>query len=132
MSKTVNRDQLLEQLSHARGALLVKQKEAAQTKDRLDIPRRAQAGPVQLSFSQQRLWFIAQVDPDTPLYNVPVAIELTGPLNVSALEQSFNEITRRHDAVRTTFTVIDREPRQICTPSRRPSLRVIDLTPLPV
>ena len=76
MSKTLNRDELLERLSHTRGALLVKklQKEAAQTKDSLDIPRRTQTGPVQLSFSQQRLWFIAQVDSDTPLYNVPEVI----------------------------------------------------------
>lgn len=134
MSKTINRDELLKRLSPARRALLVKelQKEAAQTNGSQDIPRRTQAGSIPLSFSQQRLWFITQLDSDSPLYNVPEAIELTGPLNVAALEQSFNEITRRHDAVRTTFRFVDREPRQICTPSRRLSLRVIDLTQLPV
>lgn len=133
MSKTINREELLKRLSPARRALLLREleKEAAQANGRQDIPRRAQTGPLPLSFSQQRLWFISQVDSDSPLYNVPEAIELTGPLNVAALEQSFNEITRRHDAVRTTFELVDREPRQICAPSRRLPLRVVDLACLP-
>ncbi|HEV7397288.1 MAG TPA: amino acid adenylation domain-containing protein, partial [Pyrinomonadaceae bacterium] len=133
MSQTVNRAELLKRLSPAQRALLLKelQKEAAQTNGSHDIPRRPQAGPIPLSFSQQRLWFLSQVDPDTPLYNVPEAIQLIGRLNVAALEQSLNEIIRRHDALRTTFTIVDREPRQICTPSRRLSLRVVDLTQLP-
>ncbi|HYV83576.1 MAG TPA: amino acid adenylation domain-containing protein, partial [Pyrinomonadaceae bacterium] len=133
MSNTVNRADLLKRLSPAQRALLLKelQKEAAQTNGHHDISRRSQAGPIPLSFSQQRLWFLSQVDPDTPLYNVPEAIQLLGPLNVAALEQSFNEVIRRHDALRTTFTIVDREPRQTCTPSRPVSLRLVDLTPLP-
>ena len=125
MSKTVNRAELLKRLSPAQRALLLKelQKEAAQTNGNHEIPRRPQAGPIPLSFSQQRLWFVSQMDPDTPLYNVPEAIELKGQLNVAALEQSLNEIIRRHDALRTTFTIVDREPRQVCTPSRQVSLK---------
>src|SRR5262245_30302729 len=133
MSKTINRAELLKRLSPAQRAQLLKelQKEAAQTNGSYDIPRRPQSGPVPLSFSQQRLWFLTQVDPDSPLYNVPEAIQMLGPLNVAALEQSFNEIIRRHDALRTTFAIVNREPRQICTPARRVSLRVVDLTQLP-
>ena len=56
-----------------------------------------------LSFAQQRLWFIQQLEPDNPAYNAPVALRLTGPLNHSALEQSLSEIVRRHEALRTTF-----------------------------
>ena len=103
MSKTINRAELLKRLSPAQRALLLKelQKEAAQTNGSHEIPRRPQTGPIPLSFSQQRLWFVSQVDPDTPLYNVPEAVELKGQLNVAALEQSLNEIIRRHDALRT-------------------------------
>jgi non-ribosomal peptide synthetase component F len=134
MSKTVKRAELLKRLSPAQRALLVKelQKEAAQTNGSHDIPRRSQAGPIPLSFSQQRLWFLSQVDPDTPLYNVPEAIELKGQLNVAALEQSLNEIIRRHDALRTVFTIVERQPVQICTPARPLSLKVIDLAHLPL
>ena len=133
MSKTVNRAELLKRLSPAQRALLLKQlqQEAAQTNGSHDIPRRPQADPIPLSFSQQRLWFLSQVDPDTPLYNVPEAISLQGQLNVAALEQSLNEIIRRHDALRTVFTIVERQPVQICTPARPLSLKIIDVTHLP-
>src|SRR5262245_65881169 len=128
--KTVNRAALSKRRSPDQRALLLRelQKEAAQTTGSHKIPRRLQDGPVPLSFSQQRLWFVSQVDPETPLYNVPEAIELKGQLNLVALEQSLNEIIRRHDALRTVFMVIDREPVQICTPSRKLPLKIVDLT----
>ncbi|HEU4508844.1 MAG TPA: amino acid adenylation domain-containing protein, partial [Pyrinomonadaceae bacterium] len=134
MSKSVNRAELLKRLSPAQRALLLKelQKEAAQTNGSHEIPRRPQAGPTPLSFSQQRLWFLSQLDPTTPLYNVPEAVELKGPLNVAALEQSLNEIIRRHDALRTVFNVVDRQPVQICTASRNLTLKVADLSNLPL
>ena len=97
MPETIDRAELLKRLSPGQR---VQQKKAAPARGGQDIPRRTKAGPIPLSFSQQRLWFITQVDSDSSLYNVPEAIELTGPLNVAALEQSFSEITRRHDAVR--------------------------------
>jgi amino acid adenylation domain-containing protein len=133
MSTTVNRAELLKRLSPAQRALLLKelQKDAAHTNGSHDIPRRPPAGPIPLSFSQQRLWFVAQIDPDTPLYNVPEAIDLKGQLNLVALEQGLNEIIRRHDALRTRFTVVDRQPVQVCTPSRRLALKIVDLSQLP-
>ncbi len=131
---TINRAELLKRLSPAQRALLLKelQKEAAQTNGSHEIPRRAQTGPVPLSFSQQRLWFVSQLDPTTPLYNVPEAVELKGPLNVAALEQSLNEIIRRHDALRTVFNVVNREPVQVCAPSRNLTLKVVDASNLPL
>jgi amino acid adenylation domain-containing protein len=133
MPNTVNRAELLKRLSPAQRALLLKelQKEATRTNGSHDIPRRPQAGPIPLSFSQQRLWFLSQVDPDSPLYNVPEAISLQGRLNVAALEQSLNEIIRRHGTLRTVFTIVDRQPAQICMPDRPISLKVIDLSRLP-
>src|SRR5689334_8912243 len=92
MSRTINRAELLKRLSPAQRAQLLKelQKEAARNNGSHDIPRRPHSGPAPLSFSQQRLWFVNQIDPETPLYNVPEAVELKGPLNIVALEQSLN------------------------------------------
>ncbi|HUR45837.1 MAG TPA: amino acid adenylation domain-containing protein [Candidatus Saccharimonadales bacterium] len=78
---------------------------------------RSQQSNIPLSFSQQRLWFLDQLAPGTPVYNVPEAIRLTGALSVSALEQSFNEIIRRHEALRTTFPALDGHPVQVIAPS---------------
>jgi amino acid adenylation domain-containing protein len=131
--KTINRAELLKRLSPAQRALLLKelQKEAAQANGSHEIARRPQDGPMPLSFSQQRLWFLSQLDPTSPLYNVPEAVELKGPLNVAALEQSLNEIIRRHDALRTVFNVVDRQPVQVCAPSRHLTVKIVDISHLP-
>ena len=69
-------------------------------------------GDLPLSFAQQRLWFIDQLDPGNSVYNFPVAVRLKGSLNLAALEQSLNEIVRRHEALRTTFSMVDGQPAQ--------------------
>lgn len=84
-----------------------------------------------LSFAQQRLWFIAQLEPDSTAYNLPDAVRLVGNLNIPALEQSLNEIVRRHEILRTNFTVIDKQPVQVIAPSLNLKLPVIDLQELP-
>ncbi|HEY9874808.1 MAG TPA: amino acid adenylation domain-containing protein, partial [Candidatus Obscuribacterales bacterium] len=83
------------------------------------------------SFAQQRLWFLDQLVPGNPFYNVATAIRLTGSLNFSALEQSFNEIVRRHEALRTKFVMVEGEPMQVITPTLTIPLPVIDLCHLP-
>ncbi|MBF6570846.1 MAG: amino acid adenylation domain-containing protein [Candidatus Binataceae bacterium] len=80
-----------------------------------------------LSFAQQRLWFIDQLDPGNSVYNFPVAVRLKGSLNVAALKQSLNEIVRRHEALRTTFAMADGQPIQIIAPSLSISLPTLDL-----
>ncbi|MEW5861420.1 MAG: condensation domain-containing protein, partial [Cyanobacteriota bacterium] len=65
------------------------------------------------SFAQQRLWFLDQLIPGNTIYNVPTVIRLTGSLNLAALEQTFNEIVRRHEALRTTFKVLEGQPVQV-------------------
>jgi len=77
----------------------------------------ARDGHPPLSFAQQRLWFIDQLAPRNSAYNIPAAIRLEGPLNVIALERSLNEVVRRHEALRTTFTVVDGGPAQVIAPS---------------
>ena len=69
-----------------------------------------------LSFAQQRLWFIDQWEPGNPYYNIPTAVRLTGPLDVAALEQSLNEVVRRHEALRTTFVALEGRPVQVIAP----------------
>ncbi|MBW4678524.1 MAG: amino acid adenylation domain-containing protein [Microcoleus vaginatus WJT46-NPBG5] len=81
-----------------------------------------------LSFSQQRLWFLDQLDPGNPTYNIPAAIRLTGKLNVAALEQSFNEVIKRHEVLRITFATVDEQPVQIIHPPGDFKLPVLDLT----
>ena len=84
------------------------------------------------SFAQQRLWFLDQLIPDNGIYNVPTVIRLTGSLKLAALEQTFNEIVRRHETLRTTFIVLDGQPLQAIAPSLTIPLCVLDLQELPV
>ena len=80
-----------------------------------------------LSFAQQRLWFLYQLAPDNPFYNVPAAIRLTGSLDQAALERSFNEIVRRHNTLRTTFTIVDGQPVQVIASHLTIRLSVVNL-----
>src|SRR5258708_38327273 len=66
------------------------------------IPRSGKQGSAPLSFAQQRLWFLDQLEPGSSAYNISMAARLIGPLNVPALERSFGEILSRHEALRTT------------------------------
>ena len=60
-----------------------------------------------VSFSQQRLWFLDQLEPGNPFYNISTALHLKGRLQVAALEKAINEIVRRHEIMRTSFSMID-------------------------
>ncbi|AKJ04230.1 non-ribosomal peptide synthase protein (TIGR01720 family)/amino acid adenylation domain-containing protein/natural product biosynthesis luciferase-like monooxygenase protein [Archangium gephyra] len=68
--------------------------------------------PLPLSFSQQRLWYLDQLEPGNVAYNNPSALRLSGPLNAAALERALNEVVRRHEALRTTFALEDSGPVQ--------------------
>ncbi len=83
-----------------------------------------------LSYAQQRLHFIDQLEPASGIYNMPVAVRLTGELHLTALEQTFNEIVRRHEVLRTSFVNVDGEPLQVISPARPLSLPLVDLSHL--
>ncbi|HKP75085.1 MAG TPA: amino acid adenylation domain-containing protein, partial [Longimicrobiaceae bacterium] len=70
-------------------------------------------GPLPLSFAQERLWFLDRLEPGSPVYNLPVVLRLEGTLDVAALERTVAEIVRRHEALRTTFAMIDGAPVQV-------------------
>jgi amino acid adenylation domain-containing protein len=80
-----------------------------------------------LSFAQQRLWFLDQYEPGSTLYNLSAAIRLKGAFNVKALEQTLNEIVRRHESLRTTFSTVDDHPVQVINEPRAFRLTVVEL-----
>jgi amino acid adenylation domain-containing protein len=81
------------------------------------IKQTARHGELPLSFAQEGLWFLNQLDKDSGFYNVPSAFKLTGPLEVRSLESAFEEVTLRHEVLRTTFSVVDGKPVQVISPS---------------
>jgi amino acid adenylation domain-containing protein len=81
-----------------------------------------------LSFAQQRLWVLDQLEPNNPLYNIPRALRMKGKLNVEALRRSLNEIVRRHESQRTTFAVQQGQPVQVIVPALALDLPVVDLS----
>ena len=95
------------------------------------IERRERVGELPLSFAQQRLWFIDQLAPGGTVYNIPLAVRLSGALKVLALEQTLNEIIRRHEVLRTSFAVVDEQPVQVIAPEVSLSLTVQELSSLP-
>ncbi len=116
----------------------------AELASRMDAARREEQGMVPppitpvprnedlpLSFAQERLWVLDQIEPNNPLYNIPRTLRMRGPLRVDALEGAINEIVRRHESQRTTFTVKDGNPVQIIASELSIPMIVRDLTSLP-
>ncbi len=100
------------------------------------IPRPADgvartADDLPLSFGQQRLWFLDQLDPGSPLYNNFAALRVTGDLDPLQLERSLNAVIARHEILRTTFTAQDGRPIQAILPSLNVTIPVADLRALP-
>lgn len=95
------------------------------------IPCRTEAGPAPLSFAQERLWFLAQLEPDSAAYNETQVFRLSGPLNISALECSLDALAARHDSLRVCFQEVSDAVMQVAQPLPPTSLKVIDLTATP-
>ncbi|MGB8690927.1 MAG: amino acid adenylation domain-containing protein [Microcoleus sp.] len=88
------------------------------TKDLEQIP---------LSFQQERLWFVDQLEGANATYNIPLAISLTGNLKINVLEKALSEIVQRHEVLRTSFPTVDGTPRQIIDPEATLNIKVTDL-----
>jgi alpha-ketoglutarate-dependent taurine dioxygenase/acyl carrier protein len=86
---------------------------------------------VPLSFAQQRLWFLDQLKPNDPAFNIPIAVRMIGRLNLGPLVQSINEIVRRHESLRTSFAALNGRPVQMIAGSRPLNLPIGDLKTLP-
>jgi amino acid adenylation domain-containing protein len=120
------------ELSPAKQALLEKRLHSTPAQEQ-NIPWRSQDGPAPLSFAQQRLWFLQQLEPESTVYNEAMASRMRGPLNVEALAQAAREIMRRHEVLRSTYPTIDGQTRQSIDPSLHESWTVplIDLGGIP-
>ncbi|MFI3156483.1 MAG: condensation domain-containing protein [Methylococcaceae bacterium] len=83
---------------------------------------------IPLSYAQQRLWFLDQLEADSAFYNIPIALRLNGQLNVPALGQSINEVVRRHESLRTAFVTVNGQPRQKVRPDLILPVTQVDMT----
>src|SRR3979490_1397981 len=93
------------------------------------IPKRSESDlNPRLSFAQERLWFLEQFEPDSPTYHIYPAYRVRGRLNVATLEQSLNEIIRRHEALRTRFVADNGPARQIISPAQTIKIPIVDLS----
>ncbi|MEH2027051.1 non-ribosomal peptide synthase/polyketide synthase [Nostoc sp.] len=91
---------------------------------------RAENAELPLSFAQQRLWFLDQLQPNSAFYNIPIGLRIVGTLNQEALEQSLQEIIGRHEALRTNFLTLGGKPSQIIQTQRNWTVAVVDLQDL--
>lgn len=126
--------QRISKLSPSKLALLEQRRsgKSASLTQQLHISRRSPDDPAWLSSTQQRLWFLNELLPHSPAYNIPLALRLTGSLNIHVLEQSLNHIVARHDILRTTFMTAGREePIQVIAATLHVGITVIDLVSLP-
>src|SRR5690242_21770168 len=89
--------------------------------------RKAADATIPLSFAQQRLWFLDQLEPNTPLYTLAAAMQMQGRLHLAALEQALDGIIQRHEVLRTTFAAVDGRPMQRIAVRAVIDLRLIDL-----
>jgi amino acid adenylation domain-containing protein len=94
----------------------------------VSIPR---DGELPLSFNQEALWFLDRLEPNRPTYMLHLALNVRGPLDISALERALNEIVRRHESLRTTFPEVNDRPVQVIAPPKPQSLPVVDLSDVP-
>ncbi|MBW4499701.1 MAG: amino acid adenylation domain-containing protein [Scytonema hyalinum WJT4-NPBG1] len=128
-----NISQKIAALSPAKRALLelkLKNK-TTDVKTQQTIPKRTNESTALLSFAQQRLWFLEQLEPNSPLYHIAEVLRLQGDLNVNVLQQSLDGIVAHHEVLRTNFIAQDGDPVQVISEPRSVELKVIDLTGYP-
>jgi amino acid adenylation domain-containing protein len=93
------------------------------------IKRVTRGGPLPLSFGQEQLWYLDQLNPGSPLYNIPLALRLSGPLNQAALAGAVSDLVARHEVLRSCIPNDDGAPFVAIRGARE--LQVIDLSALP-
>jgi amino acid adenylation domain-containing protein len=110
-------------------ATVVRELSGATVPDTPDALVRAErAGDIPLSHAQQRLWFLDQLVPGSPFYNIPSASRVRGELDVSALQAALDEVVRRHEMLRTVFVTFEGEPLQRLRPAGSVDLELIDVS----
>lgn len=107
--------------------------ETQKTGIRLQALRLEHSAPqrVPLSFAQERLWILEQLEPNTAAHNIPVALRLEGALDIAAVEHSLNEIIRRHEVLRTQFHTVEGQPTQVISSASPMRLVLSDIGSVP-
>jgi amino acid adenylation domain-containing protein len=125
--------QRLENLTPAQRALLEQRliERRAAAARRAAITRREVESPCELSYAQELLWLLSQVFDDGVAYNAPGAFHLEGQLDLELLGRALDGLVKRHEILRTTYTVIDGVPKQVVGPTAPWSLNVVDLRQWP-
>src|SRR5271157_4037856 len=95
------------------------------------IERRSQDGPCPLSYAQERLWFLDQLAPGSPVYNIVDVVQFDGNYNADAMQRTVHELVRRHEPLRTAFSNRDGQPVQIVFPTVELAFSELDLRALP-
>jgi amino acid adenylation domain-containing protein len=104
-----------------------------QQRSQLALPRLVQQrerGNLPLSFAQQRLWFLHQLDADSSRYHMPTVLHLQGILHISSLDQALQILVERHEILRTSFSIVNGLPRQHIASYRTPPLHFVDISKL--
>jgi amino acid adenylation domain-containing protein len=91
------------------------------------IPTADRTQDLPLSFSQQRLWFLDRIEPNSSSYNIPEAVELAGSLDLQILQQALDAIVSHHEVIRTNYLTVDDQPIQVINPPAPVKLEIIDL-----
>jgi amino acid adenylation domain-containing protein len=116
-------------------AAVVARRGEGESRESLRIPKVSRDGhPEELlpvSFAQRRLWFLNQLAPGDPFYNVPAAAEMRGPVDPALLARCLTEIVRRHETLRTRLVVVEGDPWQVVEPAAPWTLPIVDLSALP-
>jgi amino acid adenylation domain-containing protein len=125
-------DKRIAALSPAKRALLEQRLKATGNRvGRNEIRPNRRQGPIPLSFNQERLWFLYQLEPESPAYNLPTWLRFEGELDVSAIRRSVNEVLRRHEILRTRIESVEGRPVQVVEPFRPLEIPLVDLSGLP-
>jgi amino acid adenylation domain-containing protein len=104
--------------------------EGIELSDKQVISRRPANSEPQLSFAQQRLWLLDQLEAGSPAYNIALALNLRGSLNVTALGRALSEVVCRHEALRTSFRTVQGQPIPVIAEPQQLPLTVIDISHL--
>ena len=94
-------------------------------------PRPPGLSVIPASYGQQRLWFLSELDPGDPVYQISQALPIDGALDPPTVERALGEVARRHEVLRTTFATVDGQPVQVIAGAARPGWRWVDLVELP-
>ncbi len=118
---SVEKRQLLERYLKSAGLNLT---------DAIIIPQRRDTNKFPLSYAQERIWFMDQLEPNRAIYNMPDTHSFKGALDLEALERSLSELVRRHEILRTTFALVEGTPVQVIAGPARLRLAVVELSGL--